>query len=313
MRSISTAVIGAGYLGKFHAEKFANLAESDLVAVVDIDIDRARQVAETCGAKALSDYRDIVGNVEAVSVVVPTALHHQVAADFLQHDTHVLVEKPITVTVDQAQALIALARERNRVLQVGHLERFNSAILALRGTLSKPRFIESHRLAPFKQRGTDVNVVLDLMIHDIDIIQSLVRAPLTQIDANGVSVLTREPDIANAHLRFENGCVANVTASRVSMKSERKIRLFQHDAYISIDLMNRDLKIYRRSDNGVDEGMERIQVEERSFESGDALRMEIKAFLDAIIHDKPPAVSGEDGLNALKTAIDITKMMESNN
>ncbi|MEE8527467.1 MAG: Gfo/Idh/MocA family oxidoreductase [Gammaproteobacteria bacterium] len=312
MQPVRTAVVGVGYLGRFHAEKFATLPGAELVAVVDTDEGRASDVAVQFGARALADYREILGEVDAVSIVVPTALHFKVAREFLNRGVHVLVEKPMTVSVEEARALIDIADKQELVLQVGHLERFNSAMLALKDTLREPRFIESHRLAPFKDRGADVNVVLDLMIHDIDIIQNMVRSPIASIDANGVSVLTAEPDIANAHIRFESGCVANVTASRVSLKSERKIRLFQHDAYISIDLMNRNLRVHRTSDSGDSHGMDRITVEETSYESGDALKMEIEAFLDSVAHRRPPAVSGEDGLKALETAIAITRMVESN-
>lgn len=312
MQPVRTAVVGVGYLGKFHAEKFAALPGAELVAVIDTDLTRAGEVANRFDTQALADYRDILGEIDAVSVVVPTAQHFEVARDFLEHGTHVLVEKPMTVTVEHARALIDIAEKQDLVLQVGHLERFNSAILAIKDTLSKPRFIESNRLAPFKDRGADVNVVLDLMIHDIDIIQNMVRSPITRIDANGVPILTAEPDIANAHIRFESGCVANVTASRVSLKSERKIRLFQHDAYISIDLMNRNLRVHRMSDSGDSRGMDRITVEESNYEAGDALKLEIEAFLDSVARGRPPAVSGEDGLKALETAIAITRMVESN-
>lgn len=312
MQPVRTAVVGVGYLGKFHAEKFAALPGAELVAVIDTDLTRAGEVANRFDTQALADYRDILGEIDAVSVVVPTAQHFEVARDFLEHGTHVLVEKPMTVTVEHARALIDIAEKQDLVLQVGHLERFNSVILAIKDTLSKPRFIESNRLAPFKDRGADVNVVLDLMIHDIDIIQNMVRSPITRIDANGVPILTAEPDIANAHIRFESGCVANVTASRVSLKSERKIRLFQHDAYISIDLMNRNLRVHRMSDSGDSRGMDRITVEESNYEAGDALKLEIEAFLDSVARGRPPAVSGEDGLKALETAIAITRMVESN-
>lgn len=312
MQPVRTAVVGVGYLGRFHAEKYATLPGAELVAVVDTDAGRASDVAVQFGTRALADYREILGEVDAVSIVVPTALHFKVAREFLNRGVHVLVEKPMTVSVEEARALIDIADKQELVLQVGHLERFNSAMLALKDTLREPRFIESHRLAPFKDRGADVNVVLDLMIHDIDIIQNMVRSPIASIDANGVSVLTAEPDIANAHIRFKSGCVANVTASRVSLKSERKIRLFQHDAYISIDLMNRNLRVHRTSDSGDSHGMDRITVEETSYESGDALKMEIEAFLDSVAHRRPPAVSGEDGLKALETAIAITRMVESN-
>jgi predicted dehydrogenase len=247
--------------------------------------------------------------VDAVSVVTPTAMHHAVATDFLRSGAHVLVEKPITATAAEARELIALAAAGGRVLQVGHLERFNPVILAVAGELQNPRFIESNRLAPFKPRGTDVSVVLDLMIHDIDLIQNVVHSPIASIDAVGAPVFSDEIDIANARIRFENGCVADVTASRISMKSERKLRIFQADAYLSIDLQQKLLTIVRRP-AVIEEGvMPKVDVEERSFDPGDALLAEIEAFLDAIERGRPPVVSGEDGLRALETATRIAEQV----
>ena len=218
MEKLRTAVIGAGYLGRFHAQKYAAIERSQLIGVVDLNQANAERVAVECRTQAATDYRVLLGKVDAVSVVTPTPSHREIAGAFLEAGAHVLVEKPITATVEEASELIAVAYRCRRVLQVGHLERFNSAILALDGILTVPRFVESHRLAPFKQRGTDVNVVLDLMIHDIDIIQNIVRSPIASIDAVGSSIFSGELDIVNARLRFENGCVANTTASRVSLK-----------------------------------------------------------------------------------------------
>ncbi len=311
MSVLRTAVIGVGYLGRFHAQKYAALPGSDLVAVADSDADTARQVAEECGTEAVSDYRDLLGRVDAVSIVVPTRLHYQVARDFLERGVHVLLEKPITTTVDEADALIALARDHGAVLQVGHLERFNAAVMALEKVLDRPMFIESHRLAAFKPRGTDVSVILDLMIHDIDIIQNLVRSPLAAVDANGVSVLTDAVDIANARLRFENGCVANVTASRVSMKAQRKMRLFQHNAYISVDFQDRILSVHRKGEREMFPGVPEITSEESIFENSDAIRAEIEAFLTAIRDGTPPPVTGEDGRHALATALKISALLKT--
>ncbi|MBT3048883.1 MAG: Gfo/Idh/MocA family oxidoreductase [Candidatus Thiodiazotropha sp.] len=306
MDKVRTAVIGVGYLGRYHAQKYAALDDSELVAVVDIDPDTAANVAKECNTEALSDYHDLMDKVDAVSIVVPTQLHHQVAKDFLDSGIHVLLEKPITVTVAEADALIEIARRKQRVLQVGHLERFNSAVLALEGVLKDPQFIESHRLAPFNLRGADVNVVLDLMIHDIDIIQKLVGAPIASIDAKGGAVLTQEYDIANARIKFENGCVANVTASRVSMKPQRKMRIFQPDAYISIDFQDKILSIHRKGEKEIFPGIPEITSEESVFENSDAIMAELRAFLDAIRTGTLPPVTGEDGREALKTAIDIS-------
>jgi len=310
MQPVRTAVIGVGYLGRFHAQKYAALPGSQLVAVVDARQDARDKVAAEVGCRAVADYRDILGEVDAVSIATTTPAHFPIAQECLERGVHVLVEKPITETPDQARALIEAANRRGCILQVGHLERFNSAILALEGVLGTPRFIESHRLAPFKERGTDVNVVLDLMIHDIDLIQSLVGSPIVSIDAVGTSVFSRELDIANARIRYANGCVANTTASRVSMKMERKLRLFQDDAYVSIDLQQKVLTIVRKPPAGAAVTPGQVSIEERSFEQGDALRFEIEAFLRSIREGRPPVVSGEDGLRALETAIRITELVQ---
>jgi predicted dehydrogenase len=309
MSKITTAVVGVGYLGKFHAQKYAQLPGSQLIAVVDIDPRAAQAAAAEHGVEALHDYCELLGRVDAVSIVVPTSLHYEVARDFLSHGSHVLVEKPITSTVDEAQALIELARARGCILQVGHLERFNNAILDLDRVLDNPLFIESHRLAPYKPRGTDVSVVLDLMIHDIDIILNIVRSDLARIDASGVPVLSDAVDIANARLLFENGCVANVTASRVSMKTERKMRVFQHDAYISIDFQDRILSVHRKGRGEMFPGVPDIESEQLKYEDGDALKTEIELFLKAVRENGQPIVSGQDGKRALATAIRITEMV----
>ena len=311
MHPVRTAVIGAGYLGRFHAQKFALLPESQLVAVVDVVEDAREQVAAEAGCRAMVDYRDVLDEVDAVSIATPTPLHHEIAKHCLERGLHVLVEKPIAQTPGQARELIEIAARNDCVLQVGHLERFNAAILALGDTLGQPRFIESHRLAPFKQRGTDVNVVLDLMIHDIDLIQSLVRAPIESIDAVGAAVFSPEIDIANARIRYAGGCVANTTASRVSLKTERKLRLFQDDAYVSIDLQQKVLTIVRKPPPGSDAAPGQVVIEERSYERGDALELEIRAFLRSIREGRPAVVSGEDGLRALETAIRITELVQA--
>jgi len=309
MQQVRTAVIGVGYLGRFHAQKYVALPDAKLVAVVDANAETRERVAAEVGARAVADYREILDAVDAVSIATPTPLHFPIARECLERGVHVLVEKPITETLEEARALVVLAARSGRILQVGHLERFNAAILALAGTLGTPRFIESHRLAPFKERGTDVNVVLDLMIHDIDLIQSLVGAPIESIDAVGASVFSAGLDIANARIRYANGCVANTTASRVSMKMERKLRLFQDDAYISIDLQQKVLTVVRKPPEGTVAPRGQVVIEERTYEQGDALRMEIEAFLRSIRAGEPPAVSGEDGLRALETAIRITELV----
>jgi predicted dehydrogenase len=309
MKNIRAAVIGVGYLGRFHAQKYAALPDCELVGVVDQD-ERARTaVATELNVAAHADHRDLIGRVDAVSVVTHTPSHFAIAADFLRAGVHVLVEKPITETVTQARELIALAQAAGRVLQVGHLERFNAVILAAESQLKNPKFLECHRLAPFRERGTDVNVVLDLMIHDIDIVQSIVRAPLASIDAVGTPVFSEEIDIANARLRFANGCVANVTASRVSLKTERKLRIFQDDAYISMDLQQKVLTVIRKRPADAPPGPLPVIIEEQNLEQGDALRAEIESFLACVRSGQRPVVSGEDGLLALETASRITDLI----
>jgi predicted dehydrogenase len=310
MSPVRAAVVGCGHFGRYHAEKYAALAEAELLAVVDREPERARQLAARLGVAALSDLAELEGRVEAASVAVPTGEHFAVASRLLEGGLHVLVEKPIAATLDEAGALIELASARGRILQVGHLERFNAAILALADVLAQPLFIESHRLAPFQPRGTDVDVILDLMIHDIDLIQQLVDRPLARVDAVGVPVLSARDDIANARLQFEGGCVANVTASRASLKSERKMRLFQKDAYVSIDFQAGAATIARKGERETFPGVPEIEVERRGFAANDALALEIAAFLAAIRGERPVAVSGEDGRRALATALCITRTLQ---
>jgi predicted dehydrogenase len=311
MQKIRAAVIGVGYLGRFHAQKYAQLADCTLVGVVDSQAETAARVARELHTQHCGDYRDLLGKVDAVSVVTPTPTHHEIACAFLESGAHVLVEKPITETIAQAQALIGVARKAERVLQVGHLERFNPAIVAAESLLSEPGFIECQRLAPFRERGTDVNVVLDLMIHDIDLVQMIVGSEVATLDAIGTPVFSSEIDIANARLRFEGGCVANVTASRVSLKTERKLRVFRGDAYLSIDLQQKILTVIRKREDVPPTGQLPVHIEEQSFEQGDALLAEIQAFLAAVRGTGRVVVSAEDGLRALRTAIAITERVQA--
>ena len=312
MSKIRTAVIGVGYLGKFHAQKYAQLASSELVAVCDASLEIAETIAKEHNITAYTEYEELIGKVDAVSIVVPTKKHYEVAKVFLENGVHVLLEKPITSTVEQAKELVKIADDNKCVFQIGHLERFNPAVLALENELKQPLFIESNRIAPFNPRGADVNVVLDLMIHDIDIILDFARSPVKHIDANGVSVISKEIDIANARITFENGCVANVTSSRVSMKSERIMRIFQNDAYISIDFQNKKLSMYNKGQGEMYPGIADIESNERSFEQGDALYSEIEAFLHSINTNTAPVVSGKAGLLALQTAIKISELLTTN-
>lgn len=302
-------MIGAGYLGRFHAQKYANEPACALVAVADTRAEAREALARELNTRGVADHRELLGQVDAVSIVTTTPAHHAIARDFLEAGAHVLVEKPITETPEQARDLIALAARKGLILQVGHLERFNPAIVAAEGRLERARFIECQRLAPFKERGTDVNVVLDLMIHDIDIVQSIVGRPIESIDAVGTPVFSGAVDIANARIRFAGGCVANVTASRVSLKTERKLRVFRDDAYLSIDLQQRILTTITKRSTPLAAGELPVNIEEQSFEQGDALRAEIRSFLDCIAKGHPPVVDGEAGLRALETAIRITEML----
>jgi predicted dehydrogenase len=306
-----TAVVGVGYLGRFHAQKYAILENSELVGIADPSATARAAVGVELGVPAHADYRELLGRVDAVSIVTPTPYHFAVAKDFLEAGAHVLVEKPMTVTVEEGVLLIEAARRAKRVLQVGHLERFNAAVQAVQPILTVPRFIESARLAPFKHRGTDVDVVLDLMIHDIDLILSIVRSPVIAVDAIGSSVFSKEIDIANARLRFANGCVANATASRVSLKTERRLRLFQDDAYVSVDLHQKVLTVIRKGVGVGTDGMPQVAIEENTYEQGDALKAEIEAFLEAAATGSTPPVTGEDGLLALRTAVSIAEQVES--
>ncbi len=310
MQKIRAAVIGVGYLGRFHAQKYAQLKQCELVAVVDARPEACEAVAREVGARALADYRGLLGEVDAVSIVTPTALHFPIAREFLESGAHVLVEKPITETPQQARELIRLAAKQGRVLQVGHLERFNPAIVGAEQHLRAPRFIECHRLAPYKERGTDVSVVLDLMIHDIDIVQMLVGSAIESIDAIGTPVFSEDVDIANARIRFANGCVANVTASRVSLKTERKLRVFSAEAYVSMDLQQKIVTVIRKRAGPAVPGQLPVTIEERNFEPGDALQSEIHSFLTCIQQGTAPVVSGEAGLAALETAIQITAQVQ---
>jgi predicted dehydrogenase len=310
-RQIRTAVIGLGHFGRFHAEKYAKLPQSRLVAVVDADEGRAQEAARKLGTEAVTDYRQLFGKVDAVSVVVPTQMHYDVALACLKAGIHVLVEKPITETLEQADGLIRAAAEGGRVLQVGHLQRFLLQRLGADTVINDPLYIESTRIAPYKPRGTDVGVTLDLMIHDIDLVLALVRSPIVLLDAVGAPVVSPTEDIANTRLRFASGCVANITASRVSLKTERKMRIFQRDAYVSLDLHNRKFVVMRKgTGKSWFPGLPPIDRAEKSFGEGDDLEAEISSFLDAVATGKPPLVTGEDGRRALDAAMQITASLQ---
>jgi len=308
MKKIRAGVVGVGYLGKFHAEKYADAEAAELFAVADADPGQAEQIAKKNGAQAFTDYRELFGRVDAVSIAVPTPRHYEIAKAFLDNGVDVLIEKPITTTIAEADELIEIADKNSLILQVGHLERFNPAVKAVQDIIKDPIFIESNRLSLYHERGTDVSVVLDLMIHDIDIILNFVRSKIFYSHAMGAPVVSGHVDIANAHLEFENGTVANVTASRISSKNERKIRLFQKDGYLSVDFANRSI-IHIWPGEGEQSPVPGMQMEERSFEQGDALRDEIYSFLDAVATRGKPEVSGQMGREALNIALSITRQI----
>jgi len=305
-RLLKVAVVGVGHLGKWHADKYAAAADCKLLAVVDTSIDNARDIARKHGADAYSDYRDIIPLVDAISLVVPTILHYKIAREFLEAGIHCLIEKPISETVAEAETLIEIARRKSLVLQVGHIERFNSVMIGIEKNIDNPLFLESTRLAPFTTRATDVSVILDLMIHDIDIILDLIDSPIKRISASGISVLSETVDIANARIEFENHCVANVTASRISRKRERKLRIFQKNAYLSADFQEKILAVNRKGETDNDAGFKDITHEELRFEDNDALNLEVLDFINAIKSASQPTVNGEAGRRALETAIAIT-------
>jgi predicted dehydrogenase len=309
-RLLKVAVIGVGHLGKWHADKYAGAAGCELVAVVDSNLDNARAIADDHGTAAYADYRDVIPLVDAISLVVPTSLHYKIAREFLEAGIHCLVEKPLSESVAEASELIEIATQRGLTLQVGHIERFNSVMIGIEKYINKPLFLESTRLAPFSLRASDVSVILDLMIHDIDIILDLVDSPLKQISASGIAVVSNSIDIANARLEFENNCVANVTASRISRKRERKLRIFQKDAYLAADFQHRILSVNRKGHSDNPAGYKDIVHEELRYDDNDALNLEVLDFIDAIRRQRRPLVNGEDGRRALETAIAITRLIK---
>jgi predicted dehydrogenase len=300
---LRTAVVGVGYLGRFHAQKHRAIDEIELVGVCDRDAERA--VANELGTTAFADYRELLGKVDAVTIAASTSEHFALARFFLENGVHVLVEKPMTRTSREAAMLTELAESRGLKLQVGHVERFNPALLSARQTLTTVRFIECHRLAPFKGRGADVNVILDLMIHDLDVILSLVEAPPHRVSAVGVPVLTDDVDIANARIEFTNGAVANVTASRASTSAQRRFRVFQPNQYVSIDFGSGEIRRVTKVGEWREDTVP-LKEETWNLEKGDALLAETKAFIASIEDNRPCVVSGADGLAALELAETIS-------
>lgn len=323
MTALPVGVIGAGHLGSLHAKMYAGIATARLVGVVDADESRAKSVADLYGATPFRTVDELLGMVRAVSIATPTISHCEIARRAIERGVHVLIEKPITSTIEEAKLLVGLAAANGVKIQVGHIERFNSAILALEPYNINPRFVESHRLAQFNPRGTDVAVVLDLMIHDIDLIMSLVHSPVERIEANGVAVVSDHLDIANARIQFQNGCVANVTASRISQKKMRKMRLFQQNAYISVDFSDGVAEVFRLVDEDdptakatmmlgqIDSGSvkRKIVYEQPEIREVNALKYELERFIAAVQNNSETVVTGEDGLRALQVAHDIIEII----
>ncbi len=310
MKELKVGVIGVGYLGKFHAQKYGALKGVTLVGVADVDRLQGQKVAEECGCRSFTDYKELLPVVDAVSIVVPTSHHHQVAGECLDMGIDVLLEKPMTVTVEEADELIAKAKENNLVLQIGHLERFNPALQAMEPFLTTPVFIESSRIATYNNRGVDVDVVLDLMIHDIDIILNIIKSPIKAIHTVGAPVATSNTDIANARLIFESGATANVTVSRISRTNIRKMRVFQPGSYINVDFGNKKVMTIKLLKELMESGMPKQVVELRTFEGGDALLAEITAFVQHVRERSRPACSGAEGRRALDVAHQVINQIK---
>ncbi|HTK81986.1 MAG TPA: Gfo/Idh/MocA family oxidoreductase [Bacteroidota bacterium] len=324
MNKLRIGVIGVGHLGAHHVKILSELTSVELAGVYDPDKDRAAFISGEVKTRNYASVDEMLRDVQCVSIVAPTSKHFDVAWEAIKREVHVFIEKPITSTTEEAQSLVQLAKQKNVKIQVGHIERFNPAILALDKYDLRPMFVESHRLAQFNPRGSDVAVVLDLMIHDIDIIMSLVRSPVAKIDANGIAVVSDNVDIANARIQFENGCVANVTASRISQKKMRKMRMFQQDAYISVDFLDGVAEVFRLLDENdesakatmmlgaIERGSQKrnIVYEQPEIKEVNALKYELELFIDAVQNGTEPVVGGEDGLRALTVAQEIMQIIQ---
>src|SRR5262245_8624985 len=304
MKNLRVGVVGVGHIGKNHARLYAETEAVDFAAIYDTDAATAREIGQQYEVHATNSLEEFSELIDAASVATPTSSHFAIAQPLLKKGKHLLIEKPIAENTTEASQLAELALQRQLVLQVGHVERFNPALSALEARLTHPRFIEAHRLSPFPHRSTDIGVVLDLMIHDLEIILHLVRSPVHAIDAVGVPVLSRREDIANARLRFENGCVANITSSRISPERMRKIRVFQEDAYLSLDYQNQTGEIYRK----IGHGIERSEVE---IEKEEPLKRQLLSFIECARAGLQPKVSGFEATAALDLAVAITKRIES--
>ena len=307
---LRVAVIGVGYLGRFHAQKYAQLEECELIGIVDVVPSRAKIVGDELGVPSFTNYQEIFAAVQAVSIVVPTVFHYELAKPFLENGIHVLLEKPFASTLEEAEELHQIAEQNQCCLQIGHLERFNVVFQEFQSLIQKPQFIETTRIAPFPKRATDVDVILDLMIHDIDLVLALLGEMPTKVEALGISIVTPKVDLANARLQFANGCIVDLTASRVSEKSERKMRIFQSGLYLSLNYGTGEAKKLQVDVNDEINPMQ-LQPENLQLEKGDALLLEIQSFLNSIQNNTPPQVTAKDGIRAMEVAWAIKEYIHS--
>ena len=307
MSKVKIAVIGIGYLGEFHAQKYKTNKDADLIGVVDTNKQRSEEISNKIGVKSYNDYKSIIDQVDAVSIVVPTNLHYKIAKFFIENKKHVLIEKPFASNTAEARKLKNISEKNQTILQIGHLERFNKAFVELKDKVKNPLFIECNRISPFKIRGTEVDVIMDLMIHDLDIIMSINKSKIKNIHASGISVLTNKTDIANARIVFEDNCVCNLSSSRISDKIERKMRVFQKNSYFSLDYQNSSLGTYKKIKN---KNVISIEKKEKSFPQNDSLKDEIDSFVKCIKNNKKAVVDASDGLNALTYALKISNLIK---
>lgn len=304
MEKIKVGVIGTGHLGSIHAKVYSRLQKHvKFVGVCDCNIERSLEIGKKFHTASYSDYEDLFDKVDAVSIAVPTSLHYNIAKDFLNHNIHVLIEKPITKTLSEADELIDIAKEKNLILQVGHIERFNSAVLAIEPYLKKPKFIECQRLGPFHKRVEDVGVVLDLMIHDIDIVLGLMKQDVMHIEAVGLSTISDYEDVANVRLTFQDGIIADITASRVTKDVVRKMRIFQEDSYVSLDYVTQEAAVFKKTDDKIIK--EKIKIKKK-----EPLKKELKSFIECVRTGKKPIVSGVEGRRALQVALEIIEKIK---
>lgn len=323
---LKIGVLGAGHLGKIHIKCIKQIPEYELIGFFDTDPETAKKVSLEYGIKSYPDISSLINDVEVVDIVTPTVSHFACASESLRKSKHVFIEKPIVATPAEANSLMELAREASVKVQVGHVERFNPAFMAAQSSIKNPMFIETHRLAQFNPRGTDVPVILDLMVHDIDIVLSVVKSPIRKISASGVAIVSDTPDITNARIEFDNGCVANLTASRISLKNMRKSRFFQRDAYITVDFLEKKAEIVRMKDLisepedpmamvidlGSGKGMKQIIFDKPVIEPVNAIMLELESFYKAIVNNQAPPVTIEDGYNVLSVAYQILEKVNIN-